>query len=91
VKNVMITQKIDYQSFHKTSGDFSRTTPLFSDFIGKNVVVDIDGCLTVEGRLIYYGESRAGESHAPSILIVEDNRGKHIIRGKFHMIRRKDR
>jgi hypothetical protein len=27
----------------------------------------------------------------PSILIVEDSRGKYIIRGKFRMIRRKER
>jgi hypothetical protein len=70
------------------SGDFSRASPLFSIFIGKNVAVDVDGQLTVEGRLIHYSESGAGKNHVPSILIVENSQGRHIIRGKFRMIRR---
>jgi hypothetical protein len=61
--------------------------PLFSIFIGKNVAVDVDGCLTVEGRLIHYCESRS-ENHTPSILILENSQGRHIIRGGFRMIKR---
>jgi hypothetical protein len=52
------------------------------------VAVDVDGQLTVEGRLIYYSESGGGKNHVPSILIVENSQGRHIIRGKFRMIRR---
>ena len=82
------TQKPCVSSFHSAAGDFSRASTLFYDFIGKNVAVDVDGQLTVEGRLIHYRESGAGKNHVPSILIVENSQGRHIIRGKFRMIRR---
>jgi hypothetical protein len=60
---------------------------LFYSFIGKNVAVDVDGCLTVQGRLIHYRENRS-ENHTPSILILENSQGRHIVRGKFRMIKR---
>jgi len=75
-------------SFGLSPDTFSRASTLFSIFIGKNVDVDVDGQLTVEGRLIHYRESGAGKNHVPSILIVENSQGRHIIRGSFRMIRR---
>jgi len=69
-------------------GDFSRATPLFSDdplrfFLGKTVVVKVDGNFAVTGRLIHYVISEREKPHKPSILILENNQGKHVLRGKW--------
>jgi len=67
--------------------------PLFSDdpirfFLGKNVVVKVDDNFAVTGRLIHYVISEREKPHRPSVLVLENNQGRHIIRGKFINITR---
>jgi len=69
-------------------------TPLFSDpinfFLGKNVVVKVDGSLAITGRLIHYEINEREKPHKPSILILENNQGRHVLRGKFLSIVRRE-
>jgi len=81
------TQKPCVSSFHSVAGDFSRASHLFSIFIGKNVAVDVDGCLTVEGRLIHYCESVAKITHL-QYLSLKTARDGTLYAAGFRMIRR---
>jgi hypothetical protein len=78
------------ESFHKVSGEVSRTIPFFSNplnfFLGKDVFVEVED-LTVYGRLIQYQLSRKEKPHRPFILILESPIGKVLIRGNWTAIR----
>jgi hypothetical protein len=69
--------------------------PLFSNdplrfFLGKNVVVKVDDNFAVTGRLIHYEISEKEKPHRPSILIIENHWGRHVLRGKFLSIVRRE-
>jgi hypothetical protein len=54
--------------------------PLIHNFLHKNVFIELEDCL-VYGKLIHYEFGRKGKLHKPTILIVESQVGKVIIRG----------
>jgi len=70
-------------AINKTCGDFSRTTPSFSNpinfFLGKTVVIECEPGLTVEGKLIRYVLGFQ-QGHLPTVLIVQNEHGYIILR-----------
>ena len=92
MKDLLNKEKANFTSFQLACGEISRT-PLFSDdpirfFLGKNVVVKVDDNFAVSGKLIHYMISEREKPHRPSVLVLENNQGRHIIRGKFINITR---
>jgi len=85
---MVIPQKDGFQSLSSTSGDVSRTIPSFSNpisfLLGKTVVVEAEG-YTVKGRLIHY-QIDSKNPHRPSVLILETQFGKILIRGNWTVI-----
>jgi hypothetical protein len=61
---------------------------LLSCFLGKNVVVEADNHnVVVMGRLIHYQIGSKEKPHRPFILVLENNQGKHVLRGDFTSIK----
>jgi hypothetical protein len=56
---------------------------LLNCFLNKNVAVQIDDNLTVEGRLTSY-QVNDKEKHVPGLLILD---GKRLLRGDFTVIK----
>jgi len=80
-------KELRFISLNNHYGDFSRTNspffdkyPLIHRFLGKNVFIELEDCL-VHGKLLHYQLGRKGKLHKPTILIVESQVGKVIIRG----------
>jgi hypothetical protein len=70
------------------STHFSRTSPFFDElplihrFLGKTVLVELEDCV-FHGKLLHYQLGRKGKPHKPTILIVESQAGKVLIRGNW--------
>ena len=63
-------------------------TPLFElvkSFLFKLVIVETEGC-TVMGKLIGYSSSNR-EGHAPSVLILENDKNRMLLRGNWTAIK----
>jgi len=80
--------KLHYKfPFKQEAGDFSRTTPIFSFFLHKQVVIKVEEGFIVSGRLISYQLSNGFPGHRPSVLILENLQGqKVLVRGSFIFI-----
>ena len=58
---------------------------ILETFLDKNVVVDIER-YRVSGKLLCFQESTK-EEHVPVILVFENERGFHIVRGNWRIVR----
>jgi hypothetical protein len=56
--------------------------PLIHRFLGKNVLVELEDCVFY-GKLLHYQLGRKGKPHKPSLLIVESQIGKVLVRGNW--------
>jgi hypothetical protein len=85
---VLNKEKANLSGFRHGSGDFSRAIPSFSNpisfLLGKSVVVKAEG-YTVKGSLIHY-QTDSKNPHKPSVLILESQFGKILIRGNWTVI-----
>ena len=52
---------------------------LLSGFYGKNVIVQVEKGLVVEGRLTSF-QTNSKETHEPNILVLD---GKRLVRGNY--------
>jgi len=59
--------------------------PLIHSFLNKRVRVKVSEGLTVQGVLVKY-QNGDKANHSPSILILKDGNGYHILRGNFENI-----
>jgi len=82
-------KELRFISLNNRYGDFSRTNspffdkyPLIHRFLEKNVFVELED-FRVYGKLIHYEFGRKGKLHKPTILIVESQAGKILIRGNW--------
>jgi hypothetical protein len=56
--------------------------PIFHYFLGKTVLVELEDCV-FHGKLLHYQLGRKMKPHKPTILIIESQTGKVIIRGNW--------
>jgi small nuclear ribonucleoprotein (snRNP)-like protein len=62
-----------------------RELPLIHDFLRKTVRIKVDDGLTVEGLLVCYQMENKTE-HKPSVLVLKNSDGFHVLRGNFENI-----
>lgn len=69
-------------SIRQRSGDFTRVQPsLFSFFLGKTVIAESCG-IKITGKLVCLQNSNR-EGHVPEVLVIENEAGRHILRGNW--------
>jgi len=74
-----------------SSGVFSRTSlfsnqnhyPLIHRFLNRHVKVKVDVDFEVSGMLIHYQENSKDKPHRPTILILKNGEGIHVLRGDW--------
>ena len=57
---------------------------LFRLLVGRTVTVKVQNRVSVSGRLLAF-ESGNRDGHAPSLLVLENSEGKHVLRGSFDL------
>ncbi len=75
-----------YQKLYETKRKAENSNlPLIHSFLGKYVKVKVDDDLEVSGVLVYYQMENKVE-RKPSILILKNSQGIHVLRGNFENI-----
>jgi hypothetical protein len=57
--------------------------PLIHSFLGKDVQVKVDTRFVVEGQLIHCELGSKSKPHKPTVLIIKNKDGFHVLRGNW--------